>query len=148
MSGLAARSGAIIASYVAASVTAAVFYTLLIVISVQVIGVEQPSELPIGQQIGMLVWFAVLVALFVMTLALVPAIVAIVVLTALGLKDIFSHALAGALVAAVAVMLAARHVLFLDRMTFDWAMALTGAAGGAAFWAVRRRLVRHDAPTA
>jgi len=143
VSGLAARSGAFIASYVAAAAVAAVFYTLLLVISVQVVGVAEPSDMSIAMQLQMLVWFAVMVALFIMTLGFLPSVLAVLLLTMFGLKDVVSHALAGVAVAAVAVMFAARHVLFLDRMTFDWTMALTGAVAGSAFWAVRRQLARE-----
>lgn len=143
MSRPVARSGATIASYVAAAAVAAMFYTLLIVISVQLIGVEQPSEMPFLQQMQMLVWFAILVHLFILTLALIPAIVAILVLRLAGLRDIVSHMVAGVAVSAVAVTLAARYVLFLDRMTLDWAVASAGAVGGAVYWAVFRGLDRR-----
>jgi hypothetical protein len=144
VNGLAARSGALIASYVAASAAAAVFYTLLIVVSAQIIGVEQPSEMPFGQQMQMLVWFAILVGTFVLTLAAVPSAIALVALKLLGLKDIFSHIVAGVAVSAVAVTLAARYVMLLDRMNFDWAVALSGAAGGTAFWAMHRKLTMNE----
>lgn len=139
---VALRIGAAIAGYFAASAAAAITYTLLVMISVQIVGVEQPSELTFAENVRMVVGFTILVGAFVVTCALLPAISAVLLLGATGLRDPLSHMAAGIVVAACAILIA-RNVPFMERLDIDWAIALCGVVGGFAYWLVVRLITRN-----
>ncbi|HTV70532.1 MAG TPA: hypothetical protein VMF90_18540 [Rhizobiaceae bacterium] len=135
------RIGVFLIGYLIAAAVAALAYTSLIAISAQIIGVEAPSDMTGPEQTRMFFGFAVIVGVFVLTTSFLPAVAAVLLLWLVGLRDIVSHMVAGAAVSAAAVLITARYIPFMDELTLNWAIALSGAIGGGAFWAVQRKLL-------
>jgi hypothetical protein len=141
------RIGVFVTGYLFATVVAAVAYTLLIMISARMIGIEQPSEMTVAEGTRFLAGFAILVWCFVVTTSFVPAIFAVVLIGLVGLRDVVSHMVAGAAVSASAVLITARTIPFMNELTLDWAIALSGAIAGVAFWWLQRKLLPRGPKT-
>lgn len=135
------RIGVFLLGYFIAAAVAAFAYTALIAISAQLIGIEHPSDMTGPEQTRMFFGFVMIVGVFVVTTSFLPAIGAVLLLWLVGLRDVVSHMVAGAAVSAAAVVITARYIPFMEQLTLDWAIALSGAIGGGAFWFVQRKLL-------
>lgn len=134
-----ARAGLI--GYVAAVVAAGYGYTFLLALAVNVFGtIEHPSEQDAMQQFQGLMTFGMLASAFIAAVAIVPALVAGVVVAWLGLRNIVWHILAGIAVSIAAVEIMARRVIFMEDLTVNVLTLAAGAIGGMAYWAVGRWL--------
>jgi hypothetical protein len=133
--------GAAIVGYVAASVAAGFSYALLLAAAVQLSGsIAQPSEMSEIGQLQSLLVFAILAVLLIAAVALVPSALAIGILLLVRQVNVVTCVVAGIAVGAVSVMIAARNVIFMDKLTVDWVIVSASAIAGAAFWMVFSRL--------
>lgn len=96
-------------------------------------------------QLQSLLMFAVLAALFIAAIALIPSALGIVALLLLRQANIVACIAAGIAVGVVSVTVAARNVVFMDRLEVDWVILTASAIAGGVFWAVFTRLAPRPA---
>jgi hypothetical protein len=138
---LLGHTGAAVAGYIAASISAGICYIVIMVVAAQFGGgIAQPSELSEADQFGQLAGFAWLAIMMIGILSFLPSLAAIAILTVLRRSDVISFVIAGIAVSTVAVFIAVAHVPFMEKQRPDLVSVLAGAAGGAAFWATYRKL--------
>ena len=109
----------------------------LLAAAVQIGGyTAEPSEMSVLQQLNQLIWFSVMASLLIGVVAFVPFAAAIAVMILVGRTDLLSCIVVAIAVGVSSVMIAARNVIFVEKLEGGWLIVSAVGIAGAAFWAV------------